>query len=285
MNTQIGTIQKMQLEEKVTDGWVLKNAFGTAFLPDDNAHNIVDDDTEIEVFLFTEKDGKIKATTALPKIEVDTYGWGIVKQIDTKFGAFIDIGTDFNILLPKDDLPALESVWPVEDDPIYLRMKKDGKDRLLVIPAKEHELDDLFIDASHANLNDAVQGWIIRAGREGSVMLTEEGYRGFIHYSEREKEPRLGATVSGRVIEVKDDGTLNISLLPLKHERMDDDAKKIFAFLVALGGTIPIGNKSDPELIKNTFGMSKSAFKRAIGRLMKQGDIKPEDQQITQLKK
>src|SRR5699024_10376375 len=78
MNTKNGKIQKMQLEEKVTDEWVLKNAFGTAFLPDENAHNIVDDDTEIEVFLFTEKDGKIKATTALPKIEVDTYGWGIV---------------------------------------------------------------------------------------------------------------------------------------------------------------------------------------------------------------
>src|SRR5699024_5908101 len=103
MNTQIGTIQKMQLEEKVTDGWVLKNAFGTAFLPDDNAHNIVDDDTEIEVFLFTEKDVKIKATTALPKIEMYTYGCWIVKQIDTKFGAFIDIGTDFHILLTNDD--------------------------------------------------------------------------------------------------------------------------------------------------------------------------------------
>src|SRR5699024_1975763 len=160
MNTKIGTIQKMQLEEKVIDGWVLKNAFETAILPDENAHNIVDDDTEIEVFLFTEKDGKIKATTALPKIEVDTYGRGIVKQINTKFGACIDIGTDFNILLHKDDLSALESVCHVEDDPIYLRMKKDGKDRLFFILAKEHKLDDLFIDSSHANLNDAVQGWI-----------------------------------------------------------------------------------------------------------------------------
>src|SRR5699024_1904768 len=120
MNTQIGTIQKMQLEEKVTDGWVLKNAFGTAFLPDENAHNIDEDDTKIAVILYTEKDGKIKATAALQKIAVNTYGSRIVKQIDTKFGAFIDIGTDFNILLPKDDLPALESVWPVEDDPIYL---------------------------------------------------------------------------------------------------------------------------------------------------------------------
>src|SRR5699024_2507869 len=100
MNTQIGTIQKMQLEEKVIDGWVLKNAFGTAFLPDENAHNIVDDDTEIEVFLFTEKDGKIKAITAMPKIEAYTYGCAIVIQIDSTFCASIDIGTDFNILLP-----------------------------------------------------------------------------------------------------------------------------------------------------------------------------------------
>src|SRR5699024_10580903 len=134
----------------------------------------------------------------------------------------IDSVTIIYFLSLCDNLPSLESAWPIQDYLIYLQMKKDGKDRLLVIPAKEHELDELFIDASHANLNDAVQGWIIRAGREGSVMLTEEGYRGFIRYSEREKEPRLGATVSGRVIEVKDDGTLNISLLPLKHERSEE---------------------------------------------------------------
>lgn len=286
MNALIGTIQTMQLEKKQADGWVLKHALGNAFLPHEHA-NITDDAdaTVVEVFLYKGEDDQIKATMSLPEIEVGTYGWGVITEMNAQLGAFVDIGTDFNILLPKDDLPALETVWPIEESRVYLRLKKDGKDRLLLIPAKEHELDDLFSDASEVNLNDPLQGRIVRAGREGSVMISEQGYRGFIHYSEREKEPRLGALVSGRVIEVKEDGTLNISLLPLKQERMDDDAEKIFAYLEAHEGIIPIGNKSDAELIKNTFGMSKSAFKRAVGRLLKQGKIKPEDEQIVQVKK
>src|SRR5699024_11805270 len=98
-------IQKMQLEEKVTDGWVLKNAFGTAFLPDDNAHNIVDDDTKIEVFLFTEKDGKIKATTALPKIEVDTYGWGIDRKSTRLNSSHVSISYAVFCLKKKTRVP------------------------------------------------------------------------------------------------------------------------------------------------------------------------------------
>ena len=281
-NIMIGTIQQMTATEAQENGWVLQNELGKAFLPAENRSGLERGET-MDVFLYKGDDGRVIASTSLPAMEAGTFGWGTVTEVQHSIGAFIDVGTDVTMLLPTGDLPVVESVWPEPGDDIYIRLKRDGNDRLLAIPAKEHELDDLFSDASDAALNDSVQGRIVRVGKEGSVMVTEENYRGFIHQSEREKEPRLGEEVTGRIIEVKEDGTLNVSLLPLKHERMDEDAEKIFAYLEANGGLIPIGNKSDADLIKNTFGMSKSAFKRAVGRLFKQGKIKPEDYQIKQI--
>src|SRR5699024_12809087 len=69
------------------------------------------------------------------------------------------------------------------------------------------------------DLNEQVTGRIIRVDREGAVIYTDDGYRGFIHNTEREKEPRLGQSMTGRIIEVKEDGSLNISLLPMKQDR------------------------------------------------------------------
>lgn len=126
-------------------------------------------------------------------------------------------------------------------------------------------------------MNASVSGRVYHTSREGTAIFSEEGYRGFIHHTERESEPRLGELVHGRVIEVKEDGTLNLSLLPLKQDRMADDADKILAALHENDGMIPYGDRSDAQAIQDNFQMSKSAFKRALGRLMKQRKIEQRD--------
>ena len=90
-------------------------------------------------------------------------------------------------------------------------------------------------------------------------------------------EPRLGQDVTVRIIDVKEDGSLNGSLLPRKHERLGEDAEKIFAYLESVGGKMPFGDKSTPEEIQEMFGMSKGAFKRALGTLMKAKKIKQQE--------
>src|SRR5699024_10096224 len=87
--------------------------------------------------------------------------------------------------------------------------------------------------------------------------------------TERDVEPRFGQYITGRVIEVKEDGTLNVSLLPLKHERINDDAERILAFLKEHHGEMSFGDTSDPEAIRETFQMSKSAIKRTLGHVIK----------------
>src|SRR5699024_12127514 len=82
-----------------------------------------------------------------------------------------------------------------------------------------------------------------------------DNIRGFIHESERDIEPRLGETIEGRVIEVKPDGTLNVSLHPLKEDRIESDADIILAYLKINDGKMPYNDKSNPDDIKDVFGM------------------------------
>ncbi|MFS8631528.1 MAG: hypothetical protein LOD92_10375 [Bacillales bacterium] len=86
-----------------------------------------------------------------------------------------------------------------------------------------------------------------------------------------------GETVSARVIEVKEDGTLNLSLKPLKHKRIDQDSETILRYLLDAGGEMDYSDRSNPEEIQAAFQMSKAAFKRALGRLMKENKVKQID--------
>src|SRR5690606_31624765 len=133
------------------------------------------------------------------------------------------------------------------------------------------------IPAEPQVFNKNVKGTVYRLLLAGSFIITEEGYMGFIHESERREEPRLGQEVEGRIIDVKEDGTINVSLLPRTHEQIDDDANEIFEYLQGRGGSMPYWDKSLPEDIKRRFNMSKGAFKRALGKLMKENKIIQED--------
>lgn len=274
----LGTIHTMRILKQTEEGFILTKGTDTALLPSEQANTAIEIDALVDVFLYTNKTGQLLATTNLPKVIIGVYDWAKVVDVIPHLGAFVDIGTGEDVLIYGEDLPLFKSVWPKQGDMLYVTLKTDSKNRLLAIPATEQVFADLFGFAENMELNENVIGHIIRVDREGSVLITDEQqYRGFIHHTERKKEPRLGEKVEGRVIEVKEDGTLNISLLPLKHERMDDDAEQVFAFLQESGGEMAFGDRSDPEAIRDTFQMSKSAFKRALGRLMKEGKITQQD--------
>src|SRR5699024_12707001 len=94
---------------------------------------------------------------------------------------------------------------------------------------------------------------------------------------ERYIEPCLGDVNEVRFIQFKPDGTLNVSLQPLKEDRIESDADIILAYLKINDVKMPYNDKSDPDDIKDVFGMSKSAFKRALGNLMRERVINQDD--------
>ena len=106
------------------------------------------------------------------------------------------------------------------------------------------------------------------------VYLPENNMLGFIHPSERFAEPRLGQVLDARIIGFREvDRTLNLSLKPRSFEMLENDAQMILAYLENNGGFMTLNDKSSPEEIKATFGISKGQFKKALGGLMKAGKI------------
>ena len=108
-------------------------------------------------------------------------------------------------------------------------------------------------------------------------MISGGGVRGFIHFSETDHVLRLGEYVSGRVIDWKTDGTVNVTLRPILTERQRSDAETILAYLESRNGKIPLTDQSSPEVIDKTLHMSKGAFKRAMGKLLKEDQVEQKD--------
>lgn len=268
---EIGTIQTMIVNEVKDNEYVLIKGMMKKVLPHKEATKPLNEGENVEVFIL-----KDKATMHIPILTVGTYVWVTVTKAENDI-VFVDIGTTEPVIVPERDLPQFRAVWPVEGDRLYVTLKVKHNGELFAVPAKERQFSHLIHFAENIDLNDLITGTVIRTAREGTVILTAEGYRGFIHHTEREYEPRLGQHISGRVIELKEDGTLNVSLKPLKHERIDDDAEVIIQYLQQCGGEMDYNDRSDPEQIRKAFNMSKSAFKRALGRLMKIRAIEQRD--------
>ncbi|WP_409298358.1 S1 RNA-binding domain-containing protein [Peribacillus sp. SCS-26] len=232
---------------------------------------------EVEVFLYNDKQGRLASTMRIPSVQEGKYGWAEVVEVRFDLGVFVNIGISKDLLVSLDDLPLIEDLWPEPGDRLYITLKTDRSGRLFGKPATEEVISETASRALFTMNNQNVAGTVYRLLRAGSFVITDEGYRGFIHESERKKEPRLGQKVEGRVIEVKEDGSLNISLLPRKQEKLGGDAEVILEYLLSRNGAMPYSDKSDPDEIKTRFGISKASFKRALGKLMKEGKIYQED--------
>ncbi|WP_100010324.1 S1 RNA-binding domain-containing protein [Lentibacillus sediminis] len=276
---QVGTIQTMTVLRTIETGYVLEKDGTQSLLHHNETENALEEGDAVDVFLYTDKKGKLTASTQLPSISRDEFSWANVVEVIQGLGAFVDIGTTKEVLVSADDLPLFESAWPQIQDKLFVALGTDRKGRLLAIPATEGRIAREMELAPESLHNQPVSGTVYHTSQEGAAILTDDQYRGFIHHTERKREPRLGEYVSGRVIDVKEDGTLNVSLRPRKHESLGEDADAILEHLQESGGQMPFNDKSDPEDIRGTFQISKAAFKRALGRLMKEGKIEQRDGQ------
>ncbi|CAM5187831.1 S1 motif domain-containing protein OS=Ureibacillus acetophenoni OX=614649 GN=SAMN05877842_111121 PE=3 SV=1 [Ureibacillus acetophenoni] len=231
----------------------------------------------VKVFLYADRRGDLQATTVIPSIAEGEYGWARVIKV-SKEGAYVDIGTTREVLVKAEDLPPLKNLWPEVGDYLYLTLRTDRNGDLFGRLITEEKVNDLYEGAPEDLHNKNIIARPYRLLPVGSFLLgVDIPYRIFVHNSEMEKEPRLGQDVSIRVIAVKEDGSLNGSMLPRKHERLSSNAEQILDYLKSVGGKMPFSDKSTPEEITEMFKMSKGAFKRALGSLMKTGKIKQED--------
>ena len=225
----------------------------------------------VEVFVYKDSEDRMIATTTKPLVELGQLARLKVKQL-TKIGAFLDWGLQKDLLLPFKE----QTYSPAEGDEvlIYLYIARSGRDKNGGRLCATMKIYDYLSTSSPYKENDHVSGIIYEIiPSMGAFVAVDDAYAGFIPMSDIYDSTKAGDKVTARVEEVREDGKLTLKLRERSHIQMDADSEKIYSALTAAGGHLPYHDKTAPEVIKKEFGLSKNAFKRAIGRLYKEGKI------------
>ncbi|AUW96083.1 RNA-binding virulence regulatory protein CvfB [Streptococcus pluranimalium] len=275
MNELLGTvISGMVTDENSHAYFVPKDGITFALAKEEGEHQIGE---MVKGFVYTDMRQKPRLTTKDIASTRTSYGWGTVTDVRRDLGVFVDTGIpEKEIVVSLDVLPEMKELWPKKGDRLYIKLDVDRKDRIWGLPA-EAEVFQKMAGPAYDNMQN--QTWpaiVYRLKLSGTfVYLPENNMLGFIHPSERYAEPRLGQVLDARVIGFREvDRTLNLSLKPRSFEMLENDAQMILTYLESNGGFMTLNDKSSPEDIKATFGISKGQFKKALGGLMKAKKIK-----------
>lgn len=269
----VGQTTILTVARKAPFGYFLTDGKEDVLLHKNETDQQLEEGEQVEVFLYVDSEGRPTASTVIPEVSIGHYAWVKVTDVKPDIGVFLNIGLQKDILLGKDDLPVHKSVWPETGDMLYITLRVNRSYLLYAKLASDQVIQSISTKATRSSFNKNIQGYIYRTAKVGSWIYTLEGFKGFIHESQRNQEPRLGEKVEGRIIDIKEDGTINVSLLTRKQDSLELDAARIYEYLMSRNGAIPYTDKSMPEDIKERFGLSKAAFKRALGKLMKEGKV------------
>ena len=186
----------------------------------------------------------------------------------------MDWGLEKDLFLPYKEMT--EKV--AKDQEVLIRLYTDKSNRLC---GSMKKIYDQLKTNSPYQIGDEVVGRIYEFGHDfGTFVAIEDIYSGMIPKHEDVSKYHVGDCVNLRVTNVKEDGKLDVSLREKSYVQMEDDAEALLSLIDAYAGVLPFTEKASPEVIKRETGLSKAAFKRAIGRLYKERKIDLSDGKI-----
>ena len=216
----------------------------------------------LSVFIYRDSEDRLIATTREPMLQVGGLAVLTVKQVG-RIGAFLDWGLEKDLFLPFKQQTA--PVKPGEQCLVTLYVDKSGR---LCASMKVYHF--LRTDSSYQK-DDKVEGIVYEISSNfGTFVAVDDCYSALIPKKEPAEGIRVGDRITARVTEVKEDGKLSLSLREKAYMQMGEDAEKLLTLISEAGGSLPVGDKSAPDKIRELTGMSKNEFKRAAGNLYKQ---------------
>lgn len=221
---------------------------------------------KIRVFLYRDSKDRLIATTHEPKLTIGGFAPLVVREVG-RIGAFLDWGLEKDLFLPFRQM--VGRVKPGDEVLVALYIDKSGR-----LCASMRGLYDLLEKDSPYQKGDTVEGRVYEfSDNFGAFVAVDDRYSARIASSEDHSFLRIGDVISAKVMEVKPDGKLDLTLREKAYIQMGADADKILELLESYGGVLPFTEKADPDVISRETGLSKAAFKRAVGRLYRERKI------------
>lgn len=227
---------------------------------------------DVEVFVYRDSSDRLIATTEEPALTLGQIGLLKVKEL-SKIGAFLDWGLEKDLLLPFKEQTV--QVRSGKSYPVALYIDKSKR---LCATMKIYEY---LSSESPYQKDENIQGIVYQVNPNYGVFIAVDGkYHGMIPKKNVHGEFRVGDTVQARVVQVREDGKLELSMRERVEVQIAKDAKVLLEVLESYDGVLPFTEKASPVVIERELNMSKAAFKRAVGHLLKRKEITVEQGKI-----
>lgn len=228
---------------------------------------------KINVFVYRDSEDRLIATINNPKLCLNQITNLVVREV-TNIGAFLDWGLEKDLFLPFKE--QTKEVHPGEQYAVALYIDKSNR---LCATMKIY---DYLREDSPFQKNDIITGIVYELHEVyGAFIAVENKYHGIIPYNEIFEPLQIGDKIEARVTNVREDGKLNLSIRKQAYLQLDEDAERVLQVINKYHGILPFTDKTvNPERVKKEFKLSKNAFKRAIGKLLKEKRIKITDKTI-----
>ena len=218
-----------------------------------------------ESFVYKDSEDRPIATVHIPKITLGAIRPLRVKEV-SKIGAFLDWGLEKDLFLPFKE--QLGHIRPNKEYLVSLYI--DKSDRLCATM----KIGKLLSTDHHFKVNDWVHATVYNINPDhGAFVAVEDQFLGRIPKREIHNKIVIGEQLNLRVTKVNEDGKLSLSPHEKAYLQIDRDAKLIMDTIESYDGRLPFNDKARPATIERELGLSKAAFKRAVGRLLKDGLI------------
>lgn len=274
----VGMIQKAYVNRFSDFGAFLsdeKNGEQEILLPNKFVPKEIALDDELSVFIYRDSEQRLTATTQTPLLTLGQIGFlEVVGGIQTGF--FLNMGLDKDLFMPYNETKGI----PQKGRKVLVQVYLDRNDQLCATMKIFNHLKD----ATHLKVGEHVKGTIYEVKSEmGAFFAVEDQYHGLIPKHELYKEVKEGAKLEARITKVREDGKVNLSIREKSSVQIMDDVDLVYKVLTEAGGVLYLNDESDPEDIKRKLNLSKRAYKRAVGRLLKEGKIQIFEDGIRQI--
>lgn len=227
---------------------------------------------ELDVFVYRGRQDRLVGTLTPPAAQVGEFAMLRVSQANN-FGAFLDWGLDKELLVPFSEQPDRMSI-----DRYYLvRVCIDNTGRLIGSARIDRHLEIEHLDLT---VGQEVDLLLWKLTDLGAKVIINNRYGGLLYRDELTKDMGRGITVKGYIKRVREDYLIDVTLKKVGKAGREDARQFLLEYLQSEGGVVALTDKSSPGEIEALLGLSKKAFKRAVGALYKEGLIVLEDQQI-----
>lgn len=262
---RLGETQELVIVKKVAFGVYLsvsaEDADNRVLLPAKQVPEGAEIGDSLTVFVYRDSQDRMIATTREPGLQMGQMAELRVAQV-SGIGAFLDWGLEKDLLLPfKQQRGRVR-----QGDNVLVSLYVDKSGRLC---ATMNVYESLRTDSPYKP-EDRVTGRVYELSDNfGAFVAVDKLYSGLIPKKELYGSVELGQDVDARVLKVREDGKLTLSIRDKAYLQMDGDAEKLLSIIDSYDGVLPFTEKADPEVIRRETGMSKNEFKRAAGRLFK----------------